>query len=230
MKKNHLTVIIPAAETNRRTPRSLIELNYGKNLLNEQINMIRSELGEVEIIVVLGLNAEKVIKTLPENIKIVENENYKDSNVVRSINMALRVANNNNNILVVYSDILFNKYAIHRTAKHGCSTIIVDNENQIEQNKIGVNIIDNIVSRFGFGLSNKWTGILYLAGKELELFRKEVSEAHHKKLFTYEILNNIIDRGAIIKPIFPKLMEIVEINSLRDIKKAKAINENIVQQ
>jgi choline kinase len=115
-KKDNLSIIIPAAGVGKRMrsygPKSLIPLNHEETVISRQINLLKKLfLHHSEIIVVVGFESEKIIRNLPKWVKVIENENYATTNVARSIGMALRIASNNN-VLIVYGDLVFNIHAL----------------------------------------------------------------------------------------------------------------------
>lgn len=225
---HNITVIIPAAGIGRRMKshgsKSLIQLATQETLLDRQITVIRKQYPKAEIIVVVGFQADKIIKDLigKPDIKVVENELYEETNVVRSIGMALRVASNSN-ILIIYGDIIFNPATLIGLPLHHSATI-VDNKNNFEPDVVGVNIIDGYVGCFSYGLRTKWAQIVYLTGKELSIFKTIACNKDKRKLNTFEILNKVIELDGKIKAIEPQDMKIIEINSTQDKEKAKKVD------
>jgi choline kinase len=219
-----LSIIIPVAGNGNRMrtygPKSLLAVGP-ENLINRQIRILKQEYPKAEIIVVVGFQADKIIKTLPKNIKVVENESYEDTTIIRSIYIALRITTHKN-VLIVNGDLIFNENSLHRINSNG-SSVIVDSNNRIKSDEVGVNIIDNKISYFSYGLKIKWAQILFLNGRELELFQNIIQENNKKNIYTFEVLNKLIDQNGIIKPLEPPGMKIVEINSIKDIIEARKI-------
>src|SRR3982751_246557 len=95
----NLSIVIPAAGVGRRMksfgPKSLIELGDGQTVLSRQLHILRSTYPTADIVLVLGHEADRIIRSLPSasGIKVVENENHSETNVARSLAMGIRVAN-----------------------------------------------------------------------------------------------------------------------------------------
>lgn len=219
----NLSVIIPAAGLGRRMksygPKSLISLGNGELLINRQLDIIHTLYPSAEIIVVLGFEADKVYSILPSYVKTVENEFYDETNVSRSLSMAVRVANKNNKLLIVYGDLVFNKETLENMSLD-TSSVIVDTKGQILEEEVGITIINNYASQFAYGLPTKWTHIVLLTHKELELFKRFILNKNYKKHYGFEILNMILEADGRLKAIEPKNMNITEIDTSKDIIRA----------
>ena len=76
-----LTVIIPVAGMGHRMksygPKCLLPANTKETILDKTIANVEREYPYSDIIVVVGFESEKVIKSLPHNIRIVEKFSYK---------------------------------------------------------------------------------------------------------------------------------------------------------
>jgi GTP:adenosylcobinamide-phosphate guanylyltransferase len=205
---NKLSVIIPAAGPGKRMksygPKALIQLRDGETVISRQIRLIKQTYPNVDIVVVVGFEADKVCKELPKDVITVYNENYEETNVAYSINLGLTKVQNPAS-LIVYGDLVFKK--------------------QIGEEEVGVTIVDNYITRFSYGLPIKWAQIAYLIGRELELFNKHASVKNKEKFFGFEILNKILDSDGKLKAIETVNMKIAEIDTSKDINNAKRILE-----
>lgn len=223
-----LTIIIPAAGVGRRMkshgPKPLTQISQEDTILSKQLKLLTKEFPRAEFIVVVGFQAEKIIKHLTSTpfIKIVENELHEETSVVRSIGMALRIASNPH-VLIVYSDLLFNSDTLtHLTT--GPSTLIVDSHGQFTQEEVGVHIISGFATSFAYGLKTKWGQIIFLTDKELQIFRSIACNREKRKLNTFEVLNRVVDAGGQLKTLEPPNMKIIEIDSTKDIENARKIS------
>ena len=115
MKRDQLTVIIPAAGVGRRMksygPKPLIKIR-DSTIIKNQVSLLQTYIPDINIVLVCGFKAERLMNETPDYILKIENENYKQTNVVRSIGMGLRVAANSSRVMVVYGDLVFNSEAI----------------------------------------------------------------------------------------------------------------------
>jgi choline kinase len=226
LKPNGLSIIIPAAGTGKRMksygPKPLIELSNRQTILSRQLKILDKYYPDAEVIIVVGFECEQIIRQLPRYVKVVENENYEETNVARSIGMGLRAANSNNNALIVYGDLVFNGNAI-KTVVGGESVVVVDNSKRMSDEEVGVATVDGRVTHFNYGLSTKWAQIVFLTGKELEIFRNISTAEHARKWYGFEVLNGVMAGGGKLRTTEPRRMKVVEIDSSRDIEAARRI-------
>ena len=50
------------------------------------------------------------------------------------------------------------------------------------------------------------------------MFKKECSDRSKNKMYTFEILNNIVKNNGTLKAIEPREMEIYEVDAIRDLQ------------
>lgn len=222
--RRELSIIIPAAGTGRRMksygPKPLIELSESHTVIGRQQYILQRAYPKAEIIIVVGYEADTVMKSLSPNVKPVENEHYDTTNVVRSIGMGLRIASHNS-VLIVYGDLVFNTPAIQIVG--GNSVALVDNRGMIGEEEVGATIVDGRITRLSYDLETRWAQIVYLTGKELEIFKRVAWNREHSRWFGFEALNKVIEIGGNIRAIEPKNMKIAEIDTSKDIERARSI-------
>jgi|TARA_R100000322_G_scaffold124887_1_gene81688 choline kinase len=223
-EKDTLTVIIPAAGEGRRMksygPKSLIELGKS-NILQRQIRIVEKVLGSVEFIIVAGFECDKLMDSCPEYFIKLENENYSITNVSRSLSIALRSVKTER-VLIIYGDLVFNEQALSKMDFSTSSTSA--SLDQERNNEVGC-IFDNeknIVNMM-YDLETKWNQIIYLQGRELEIFKKECQNRSNKKKFGFEIINKVVDAGGKIKCIVDKSISVVDIDTSKDLIRANNI-------
>jgi NDP-sugar pyrophosphorylase family protein len=203
--------------------KSLLPITVTKNLIEYQIDILNKTFNRPEIIVVVGFEADKVAKYLYQSgnrkIKIVENENFETTNIIRSIEMGMRISSYDKS-LIINGNLLFNSSAFEGliTKKSG---VLIDTKKRFKHEEVGVNIDKDHVVWFSYGLPTKWAQISYLIGKELNLFRDLITLPHKKKEATFEILNKVLDHGGMLRALEPENMKVKEINIFKD---AKALN------
>jgi len=200
--------------------KSLLPLSDGRSIIRRQIDTLRLVYKDPEIIVVVGFDSDRLIKTLPEGIRIVENEKFEDTGVGRSIAMGLR-ATTSDKCLVIYGDLVFNKATFDHIPEH--SSVLIDSYKRLPTTEVGVIIENHKVVHFDYGLPNKWCSIVFLCGKELVLFKNLGANADSRRMAGHEILNKIIDRGGEFRSLEPKKMRLVEVDSSKDLTKAKKV-------
>ena len=214
-----LSVIIPVAGMGHRMksygPKCLFPTSKNRTILERTLTNVKKVFPYSEIIVIVGFEADKIIKTLPSYVRVVENQLYEQTNIVESLRLAL---NNciHDNVLIIHGDLIFNIYTLNDITSEG-SCAIVDTQDRFGNNEIGVNIFDNKITNFSYGLSSKWAQIIYLTGNELDSFKNLCSQRDKNKMYMFEILNMVIDQKGSIQAREPKGMQIVEIDSLKDL-------------
>lgn len=222
---HNVSIVIPAAGMGRRMksygPKPLIELGGGETVLSRQLSLFRSVYPSSDVVTVVGFESEKIIEVLDASVKVVENEMYENTNVLRSIGMGMRVVDHDS-IIVSYGDLVFNRGTID-TLTTGGSAAIIDTAGRMEEDEAGCTICDGRITHLAYGLPAKWCHIVYLTGRELGLFKQVAWHVQSRKWFGYEALNYVIENGGDIRGIEPSNMRIVEIDSSRDIEKARQI-------
>jgi len=215
-----VSVIIPCAGLGRRMKsygcKSLLLVN-GLTIIERQIRNIENQIPNVEFTIISGFDSDRLHKSTPETFIKVENERYYETNVVRSIGIGLRTIKNNDHVLIVFGDIVFNEEVLS-LIDYDRSCILLSEK--MSDQEVGCNLdTKNNVLYMMFDLPNKWGHIMYLTGKELKMFKDFVFNKSNEKKFCFEIINEIIDRGGKIKGInIDKKSVILDIDNSRDLK------------
>lgn len=228
-KKTKISVIILSAALSSKMRsygiRSLLKID-NKFLMDYQLEVIKSLYPMAEIIMVTGYDADKVMNNIGRDVICVENERFDETNVARSLAIGLRAATTDK-ILVVYGDLLFNSAALSLDTKESSVVISTDASGDgffNKDNDVGCNINSNgLVEHFSFDLPNKWCQVAYLTGAELHLLESIVWHKGRERLFGFEIMNMILDKGGSIRAVTPKDMKICDIDCLRDLENKNQI-------
>lgn len=220
-----ISIIIPAAGLGKRMkaygPKASIYLDKFQTVLQRQIKILKLIFPKSNIIVVCGFQKEKIYEIIDENIECVENKKYKDSNICLSIKLALDKCCSKK-VLIINGDLVFSKEIFTNLPKN-FSWVAIDNNLNQRSSEVGVTIVNDEVTNFCYGLTPKWGHIVYLMGKEMEIFKELVSLERSEKKFSFEILNDVIDMGGIIKAQVNKKWKLVEIDTSKDIDRAKKL-------
>jgi len=131
----------------------------------------------------------------------------------------LRLAINNSTgdrIFFIHGDLIFNKETLNNL-DFSRSFIIVDSKNQIQNDEVGVTVVNDKATFFSYGLDTKWCQMAYIRGKELSILKSLYNKAGKDKLYTFEILNMIIEKKGTLVTVEPKGMYIKEIDSFKDL-------------
>ena len=222
-KKNRsetrLSAIVPVAGMGHRMksygPKCLLPADKKHSIIERTIENIKEAYPFAEIIVVVGFEADRIIKALPKDIRVVENQIYETTNVVESLRLAL---NNSvtDSVLIVYGDLIFNDSTI-KGLDENFSCAVIDSKQRFKDEEIGVTVVDGILTNFAYGLETKWAQIICLTGKELTMLKEFCFDRKKNKMYPFEIFNMIIDKGGIIRAVENPSMEIKEIDSLKDL-------------
>ena len=218
-KNNPLSVIIPAAGMGHRMksygPKCLLPANNKETILQKIVSNIKREYPYSDIVVVTGFESDKVIKSLPSSVRIVENKEYETTNAVESLRIGINACITDN-ILIVYGDLVFNVYSIRNITSQG-SCAVVDSKSQFKSEEIGVTVVNDRITRFAYGLPKKWSQIAFFENKEFKMLKELCSDRRKNKLYPFELFNFMLNRGCKIKSIEPRGMIIKEIDSLKDL-------------
>src|SRR5574337_768119 len=168
-----LTVIIPVANTGRRiksngiTP--LIPLGSGVSILEKQIRSIWKYYTSANVILIVGDELNRVVKDIKDTypVRIVRNDRYLTTNIVYSVGLGL-VNNLSPDVMIIYSDLVFTDNIVKHIPNQ-TSRILINRNDQIKAEEVGVTVCDNKAMYFGYGVSIKWAKIVFLTGKELAL-------------------------------------------------------------
>jgi choline kinase len=209
---DEITVIIPAAGRGRRMksygPKPLI--NIGRStIIQRQVDMVKSIFPNAKFVVVAGFEADKVINNVPQEFIKLENELYEETNVCRSVSIALNAVSAER-VLILTLD--FQRSCIsanldeHRGGEVGC-----------------VVSPDNTISNMMYDLDLKWNQIIYLQSKELDIFKSICTKRKYRKLFLFEIINKVIDRGGKIKCITNDNVKVIDVDNSKDLLRIKDI-------
>jgi len=219
-------IVIPTAGLGHRMKcygaKSLLPIKGEITLLQYQIDMIHKHMRcDPRIIVVTGFQADKVMNHLPSNVICVENENYETTNVTRSIGMGLR-ASVTNNVVVMYGDLVFNKYALGFSMTEG-SVLLVDNNGTMTSNEVGCIVVNNQIERLWYDLPQKWGQIAMLTDNELRLAKAICWHKSFANCFGFEVINEIIKRGGKFTVNRPHKLKINDIDTTHDLAKVNTI-------
>lgn len=215
--EKYSVIILAAGEGNRMTTfgaRSLAPIGFS-TLLDTQVRTIHSVFPNVEIILVTGFESDRVMNNSPKGIIMVENPSYAETNIARSIGLGLR-ATTTEKVLLVHGDLYFNKQAINLPFdKESC--IVENTSAYIKPEEIGFTMGKTYVEQMFYELHNKWAQIAYFTGTELERLRSITWKKENNHLFSFEVINNIIDKHGRIRVYSPENSMIAyDIDSTKD--------------
>jgi len=222
---SELAVVISAAGAGRRMkargPKALIDIGGGETVLSRQLSMVKKALPNAEVVVVVGYQKDRVIKTLPKDVRWVENPDHEETNVARSLLIGVS-DHSAHRVILMCGDLVFGPDFLSSLPAVGSAVVIDENPNH-RSSEVGCNIDRERVCHFSYGVWPKWGQAVVLADKELDLYRRIASRDQCSRWFAYEVLNGIIDAGGVIAPAYPEKSYLVEIDSAQDIDRAKSM-------
>lgn len=195
----------------------LLPMPGGNSILQNNINTILTTFKHTEIILTVGFEADKVIKKIERQVRLVENQLYQTTGPAEELRLAI---NNSvyNNMLVISSDIIFDEKAVKGMTANN-SSVLIDDQERLKVQEVGTTIVEDEVTIFHYGVrEHKWCHISFLTGKELELAHSIVSDPACKNKHIHEILNEVLMKGGKFEAHIPTDFNINKINSYKDIK------------
>lgn len=229
ISRNDITVIILAANIGYGMksygPKSLLYINDKETLLQYQINLIKTVFPKSDIILVVGFLADRIIKKCPPGVRILENQLYENTNEVEQIRLALNCCLTEN-VLIIKDDIIFNPETFKDISKDQ-SCIIYDSKGQIDDGNVGVTVVNEYATIFSYDISTKWCHIVYLIGKDFKITKMLCNNRERSRMYFFEVLNMLLNKIGQIRAIEPVNMEIIKIDTSRDLERLMVKNENI---
>jgi choline kinase len=198
-------------------PRSLLKIK-DKTLISHQIEAIQSRFKDPEIIGVFGTGISRVVKSVRGKIRVVENQNYENTNNSESLRLAI-----NNSIkesfMFIHGDMLIDQ-TFFGSLNFNKSFIVYEDRGMMDEKEIGVTVMKNKATILSYGLEEKWCQAAFFKGKEIKILRNIFNSftKHDKKTLTFELINKIIDSGGSFQAHKLEKSKILEIDCIKDIK------------
>ena len=203
-------------------PKPLIKIG-NSTIIKNQINLLQAYIPDINIVLVCGFKAERLMNETPSNILKVENELYEQTNVVRSIAMGLRISGDCSKVMVVYGDLVFNSETLRSISFKESSIIVTDSTMGVDEVGCIIDESDQTLTNLMYDLPEKWGQISVFVNKELELLKQLCWDEKNNTKFGFEIINQILEKGGKFKCVQNSKIKIVDIDSSKDIPRAKEI-------
>tara|TARA_R110000765_G_scaffold93225_7_gene175782 strand:- start:376 stop:1077 length:702 start_codon:yes stop_codon:yes gene_type:complete len=218
VERDNITSIILAAGAGYRMksygPKCLLRVGE-KTIIEHQIHNIRTVMPKGDIIVSLGFECDRVMRHLPLEVRVVENQLHEETNTAESLRLSI---NNGirSGVLVIHGDLVFNTETLSK-CDYTESFILYDTKDQFKESEVGVTVNKGLATRMGYGLKDKWAQISYFTGKELKLLRSVCKNRERSRMYTFEIINEVLDSGGQLRAVEPEDMQIKDIDSSKDL-------------
>lgn len=189
-------------------PQSTFRINEDKSLLERQLELLLKKFPNADILLSVGFQSELAIKRAPDNIRIIENQLYEDTNDVEDLRLAINNSTNDR-ALLLYADLLFNRQTISKITEKGSGVVLSSDD----ENPIGCTTVENYITVLSYGLKEKWAGITFLDKKEFNIVKDLVNDKSKSKMFLFEILNMLLEQGGKLYGYKNKGQQILKINN-----------------
>lgn len=195
----------PITKKHASGAKPLLKMANGESLLQYQVGIIKQEFPDSEIILTVGFEADKVIKHA-RGVRIIENINFKNTHS-EDIRLALN-AMSGDELVYISGDMIFNKSALGIINGH--SSLLIDTQSTMDENDVGVSVIDDAVTIISYGIkSPKWGRVAFFTKKDTELLKELLNEKQANKKMFFEIINELIDiKYRSMRAVEPKNTEI----------------------
>lgn len=204
----------PAERMKSFEPKSLLKLDGKISLLEYQLGLLTNRFRNREIILVCGVEADKLMNNSPAVVKI-HNENYETTGLSRSVALGLR-ASTQPNVIVISADLFFNHEIFD--VMFADEAMIFHSSDGQSTDHLGCNLCDGNVEFIMYGTPNQFANIVYLTGKELKRVQRLVFNRDNDNLMWFEILNQAIDEGGRFKAVNPKNSRVKHLQCIKDVK------------
>lgn len=210
-------IILCAKKSNRRgfdniplTPISIKEC-----LIDRQIETIKSGYKNSEIIIMSGFEYDRVVnhihKKKYDNVRIVENSNYKMSNTIDGWRNAINVSLEQDTY-IIHGDRVFSQSCIINNDINN-SHVIVHNTNKHNYN-LGISSDGNRLINMSYGLPKVWSEILFISKKDFSIARDILNEYKQKKIYTVEGFINYLSNQVSVLVLNKKQKDIQELKEI----------------
>lgn len=173
-------------------------------LLEHQLSVIRHTYPNAIVSIVVGFQADRVIKYHSDKLNIIENVSYETLGKGEDIRLYLNSCWPSR-VLFIDGAISFCERTVRLlTEKPSIFTYNSDDERQV-----GVFIENEKVEHLSYGLPEKFSGLCYLEGTSLSSLKK-IANRDNNRLLLFELLNKMIEKNVEIKAINDNTCEIVK--------------------
>jgi hypothetical protein len=203
--------------------KALLEISKNLTILEYQIQYLKKCYYPIEIYICTGFEHEKIIKLTSKykNIYYSYNEQYEEENQAGGLIKCIKKYNISNGALILNNGFIpLEKIPINKNK----SSIQVTDKTLKIPFQIGAIDSKNLSYLF-YGLPFKWTESIFLNKQSLtELV--EVSESKIcNKLFLFELINILMDRGITIDAQYINRNLPIKLNSIKELAIAKKYYE-----
>lgn len=209
-------IILSAGKTkiqHEKSPMPLVSVR-GNCLIDTQIKTIRDNYEESDILIVAGFLSSDVIEYVLSkysNIRIVENNQYKNTSSLASLKAGIN-ATLENDTFVIHGDRLFDAASLK--INNGQSSIL--SHKTIKRNRnIGISFSDSSLLNIEYGLPCVWSEMIFIAKKDYQYFKKMTNISAKSKIYTIPDLIRRSSDKIKFSTVYDESIEIIQIKEIR---------------
>lgn len=192
---NTTFIILCARKSNNRGFKNipLTSINSTERLIDYQIKTITSVHKQSDIILISGFEHDKLIDYIYtkkyDNIRILENQNYKNSDIVDAWKIGLNLAIKSN-VYIIHGDRIFSKECINDKSK---KTHLITHAIDYSNYNLGLVYNENdILLNISYGLPNVWSEIFYISKEDFTIARKLINTNKSNRIYTVDAFINLL--------------------------------------
>lgn len=194
-------------------PKQLLPTKFGCTLIEHQINVISSLYKNSELIVVLGYEADKIIKRRPK-ARIIENQLFETTADAEQLRLAMN-STNKRNLLIISGDLFFNEDALHFNRKKTC---VLSSEKTRNKNEIGASVNGENLLFLSYEIRDiKWDNIIFIHERNYSHLYNITHNRENSVLYLSEIINEMLKKDIQIQNITNKYSIAHKIDTSNDI-------------
>ena len=201
--------------------RSMLTITDNCKVVDQQIHALKSIHKNIKITIAAGYEYDKVSQYLKKykNVDIVYNINYRATNEAENIKLYLEKNKDIDNLLILNGGVLIKKHCIEPSIfKNDIATIFL--MNGVKNNfNLGCNKTNSIEYIF-YDLEQTWSECIYLKLQQIQALQNLLEKTKVEHMYMFELINNILVHGN-IEPLYLNKKDIMKINNINDIVKAK---------
>lgn len=211
-------ILLCGKKSNKKGYRNipLTNITSEVTIIDFQINTILDNYNDGEIILISGFEHDRLVshvhKKQYRNVRIAENKNYDNSNIVDAWKFALNIAITEDTY-IIHGDRIFSASSIVSPKVKNSHVITHDyNKNNYD---LGILAKENRFINMSYGLPNVWSEIFFISKSDFNIARDALNDYKKRKIYTIESFINELSQKTKISVVNK---EPSDIQTLKDIK------------
>lgn len=168
---------------------ALKNIDNNKTLIDLQIDTIKKNYEDHEIILVSGFEHDKLIHHIEtknyKNIRILENRTHKISDILDGWRMALNITLEHDTY-IIHGDRYFSESCIQGNKN---THLLIHDKNRNNYD-LGISYKDDEFINMSYGLPDIWSEIFFISKKDILFTKSLINDYKKRKIFTLESFIN----------------------------------------